>query len=629
MPQYEITGIIGRGGMGAVYKGRQSKLDRDVAIKLLPESLTQDGDEMNFVARFELEAKAMAKLNHPAILSVHDFGETSEGQLFFVMEFIDGMDIQQYIKEHGGTLPQDHALSITAHVLDALEYAHKNGIVHRDIKPANILLNKDGQVKIADFGLAKALPTEGEEDAPALTMSNVAVGTPDFVAPEALDCDGKPDHRADLYAVGVMLYCMLTGKLPRGAFKYPSEIRSELDPRLDGIVEKAMYANPDSRYSSARELRLAIDPIITTPMSRVQMIEQQEAETRAIQIAEEEKAQALQASQVQLAKERKTKTGMVIGVGVAVVLVIGGLVAFLMKKPEDKPDEGNTPAVSVAEPKTTPVKKEQPKKPKPAPAGNTTTTLASATKDKPFENSLGMKFVPVPITGGPSDGKTVLFSIWETRVSDYTAFINANPAREWPKADFPQDVSHPAVNVSWEGAQAFCVWLTERDRKKGKLGKDEHYRLPTDHEWSCAVGIGKEEDAEVIPAAKSGKIADIFPWGKKWPPPKGSGNYYGEETKRNPVAVTSQVTIEGYNDGYDRTSPVGSFEANEYGLHDMGGNLWEWCGDWLNPNDKERRVLRGTSWHVGSRDNLLSSFRGSYAPATRVYDYGFRCVVAR
>ena len=251
LPQYDITGILGRGGMGAVYKGIQKNLNREVAIKVLPETLAQGDDDMNFAARFKLEAQSMAKLNHPGILSVFDFGETSEGQFYFVMEFVEGMDIQDYLKEHGGILPQEHALSITAHVLDALDYAHTHyahtrGIVHRDIKPANILLNNEGQVKIADFGLAKALPTGGEEDAPALTMSNVAVGTPDFVAPEALDCDGVPDHRADIYAVGVMLYRMLTGKLPRGSFDPPSEMLAELDPRLDDVVIRAMATDPDA-----------------------------------------------------------------------------------------------------------------------------------------------------------------------------------------------------------------------------------------------------------------------------------------------------------------------------------------------------------------------------------------------
>ena len=269
LPQYEITAILGRGGMGAVYKGRQAHLKRDVAIKLLPESLTESGDEFNFVARFKQEAQAMASLDHPAIVSVYDFGETSEGQFYFVMEFIDGMDILQYLRANGGALPQGDALAIVCHVLDALDYAHGRGIVHRDIKPANVLLNREGRVKIADFGLAKTMAAAGEATAPALTLTNMAMGTPDYAAPEVLELGTTPDHRVDLYAVGVMLYQLLTGKLPRGSFQTPSELQPAIDPRLDGIVSKAMAPEPDYRYGRASEIRKAIDEVLSQPMTRI------------------------------------------------------------------------------------------------------------------------------------------------------------------------------------------------------------------------------------------------------------------------------------------------------------------------------------------------------------------------
>ncbi len=270
LPQYEITGFLGRGGMGAVYRGRQISLDRDVAIKVLPETFTQGNDELNYVARFKQEARAMARLNHPAILSVYDFGETNGGQLFFVMEFIDGTDIHQYLQGHGGKVDQGDAVTITAHVLDALDYAHAHGIVHRDIKPANILLTRDGRVKIADFGLAKRLWDSAEVAVPSLTISNVALGTPDFVAPEALDGSQTVDHRADLYAVGVMLYQLLTGVLPRGNFDWPSEIVAGIDTRLDGIVSKAMATNPDNRYASAAAVRADLDAIMSQPVERIE-----------------------------------------------------------------------------------------------------------------------------------------------------------------------------------------------------------------------------------------------------------------------------------------------------------------------------------------------------------------------
>jgi hypothetical protein len=258
------------------------------------------------------------------------------------------------------------------------------------------------------------------------------------------------------------------------------------------------------------------------------------------------------------------------------------------------------------------------------------TISAIATKDAPFVNGLGMKFVPVPITGGPTDGQRVLFSVWETRVQDYEVFVRET-GREWNRAtDVEQGPTHPAVNVSWEDATAFCAWLTERERKAGKLGEGEVYRLPTDHEWSCAVGLGEREDAAKTPGGKDQKISDVFPWGSAWPPPENSGNYWSEELR--PLLAAGKFTwikgeLPGYRDGFVTTAPVGSYAANPFGLHDLGGNVWEWCEDWFNA-EQTRRVLRGASWDYHDRGDLLAAERGSGASATRYNTYGFRCVVA-
>ncbi|MEQ1751324.1 MAG: protein kinase, partial [Prosthecobacter sp.] len=260
LPAYEIVSILGQGGMGAVYKGKQKSLDREVAIKILP---PEAGDEdMQFVERFKNEARTMAKMNHPAIVQVYDFGETLEGQLYIVMEYIDGTDVAKMIQSQG-KLPEDYALSISAHVCDALQYAHTRGTVHRDIKPANILINMEGQVKVADFGLAKATdPTQM-----GLTKTNFAMGTPDFVSPEALMPGVPLDGRADLYAVGVMLYNMLTGTIPRGAFRMPS-FTLKTDERFDKIITKAMEMDRELRYQTALDLRRDLDVILTTPAAK-------------------------------------------------------------------------------------------------------------------------------------------------------------------------------------------------------------------------------------------------------------------------------------------------------------------------------------------------------------------------
>ncbi|MBK8092153.1 MAG: protein kinase [Verrucomicrobiaceae bacterium] len=262
LPQYEIMEILGRGGMGAVYKGRQKSLKRLVAIKILP--LDAADDEMKFVERFQNEAQTMAAMNHPAIVSVYDFGETPDGLLYFIMEFVDGTDVHKMIQA-SGKLSGEYALAITAHVCDALDYAHKRGVIHRDIKPANILIDQEGHIKVADFGLAKM---HDPSQTSGLTKTNMAMGTPDYVAPEVLTTGMVADHRADLYAVGVMLYQMLTGEVPRGMFKLPSQKGIGSDPRFDEIICKAMEQDREERYQSAMEVRHALDVILTTPQPK-------------------------------------------------------------------------------------------------------------------------------------------------------------------------------------------------------------------------------------------------------------------------------------------------------------------------------------------------------------------------
>ncbi len=218
----------------------------------------------------------------------------------------------------------------------------------------------------------------------------------------------------------------------------------------------------------------------------------------------------------------------------------------------------------------------------------------SATRENPFVNSLGMKFVPVP-------GTKVLFGVWETRVRDYNTFVNETK-RVWDKPNFEQTPDDPAVNVSWEDAKAFCAWLSQKEGRQ--------YRLPTDQEWDAAVGNAK------------------YPWGEAWPPPQGAGNY----------GVS--------NDGFSKTSPVGSFAANAFGLFDMGGNAWEWCEDWYRASmhtaeakrewpglsddggGQRYRVLRGGSWAYDNPVTLRSSFREGFGSGNCSGNRGFRCVVA-
>jgi serine/threonine protein kinase len=256
LPQYEIESLLGRGGMGAVYRGKQAALDRAVAIKLLPAELAADAE---FMSRFQREARTLAKLQHPGIVAVHDFGQTSAGHLYFVMEFVNGTDLARLI--HGPGINPVQALEVITQICDALQYAHGQGVIHRDIKPANVLINTEGRAKLADFGLAR--PTS--EETASLTRSNVVMGTPDYMAPEQMA--GNADHRADLYALGVMLYEMLTGQTPRGAWAPPSQ-RVQVDVRLDQVVVRALQQDPAMRYQQASEIKTDVDVIRTTPLPK-------------------------------------------------------------------------------------------------------------------------------------------------------------------------------------------------------------------------------------------------------------------------------------------------------------------------------------------------------------------------
>lgn len=251
LPNYEVLDLIGRGGMGMVYKARQVSLDRVVAIKLLPREIIRD--DLDFKQRFKQEARTLARLSHPGIVSVHDYGEANEGQLFFVMEFVDGLDLAKVIEQRGA-LPVDEAMRVFRAVAEALVYAHSQGVIHRDIKPANILIKANGEVNVADFGLAK-ITAPGTV---ALTATSTSMGSHNFAAPEIFVHGADADHRADIYSLGVMLYQMLTGTIPRGMFKLPSERVPELGTRFDEIVCKAMEQDREDRYQSASEMLEAL-----------------------------------------------------------------------------------------------------------------------------------------------------------------------------------------------------------------------------------------------------------------------------------------------------------------------------------------------------------------------------------
>lgn len=842
-PSYEILRILGRGGMGAVYLARQTSLNRLVAVKILPADL--DDGENNFTQRFKNEARAMAQLSHPGIVAVYDFGQTTSGLLYIVMEYIDGTDVALMVTRQG-RLPSAHAMAITAHVCDALAYAHGKGIIHRDIKPSNIMIGNDGVVKVADFGLAKM----SQAASSGLTQSGMVMGTLHFMAPEALMLGTAVDQRADIYAVGVMLYQMLTGKLPQGLFEMPSLQVKGLDPRYDQIVARALREDRELRYPDANAMRHDLDAILTQPVVKAAAAAGK-APTSLNTLARprrpggrpyrpppgqkpihaENKRTSLPWAAVFLAvgfaawflfgrskpapialtaveafvQKEEPKAGKsptakapasnppvaAISTGPAASQTMtptalsptssdiadfqGGLVSWwkadgdardaagnnhgalvgaasytdglfgkafqfdgghvevpdsptLQFRPDSKfsvtfwayrtsesrpyhlfgkrsdkrGDTGGTKgfqlgfsaptpqfaanewvfwAVSYDGFKQTVYVNGEPNfmfgkitpggavpfrigrsgdwesfkgriddmriydramtasevtsmfKSLDARLGTANTPHAtstappfSASKEDPFVNSLGMKFVPVPITGGPTDAQRVLFSIWETRVKDYEVFAKEKQlTRDEPP--YSEQPDHPVVNVSFNDAIAYCSWLTEREKKAGWLSTEEVYRLPSDHEWSCAVGIGHLEDASKPASEKQLGIVNMFPWGSGFPPPAGAGNYNGEEESERTFSHSFKP-LKGYRDNFPAMAPVGQFNPNGLGLYDLGGNAWEWCLD-VPQNNTVVPVMRGATFLNSPERELFSSMRGlASAPTMISKDKGFRIVLA-
>ena len=258
--RFAIKNLLGRGGMGAVFQARQCRIDRPVAIKLLP-FLDEDPE---YLERFLREARALGKLSHPNIVTLIDYGEIG-GYFYMVMEFVEGGDLANRLTS--GPLSEEEIVPIIFQICDALDYAHRCGVVHRDIKPANILLGENGTVKLVDFGLAKGMEA-GDAD---LTWANEMMGTPNYMSPEQRTNPLKADHRSDIFALGVLTFEMLTGELPLGNFALPSKL-NKVSRSWDRIILKAMATDPGQRYSSAKEMEGSVKKVARKPKLLLQLL---------------------------------------------------------------------------------------------------------------------------------------------------------------------------------------------------------------------------------------------------------------------------------------------------------------------------------------------------------------------
>jgi serine/threonine protein kinase len=545
---YEVIELIGGGGMGEVYRAIMVARGKEVALKVVAGRLTRDPETM---ARFEAEVAALSRLDHPNVVRVIDHGEMPNGRHFLVMEYVDGCDLRRLLRAQ--RLEPERAIDIFLKVCAGVQHAHERGLVHRDIKPANILVGLDGTVKVADFGLAKTLVEESF--AYGFTQTRDTFGTPYYVAPEVTQRAQAADERTDVYALGVLLYELLTGTVPMGQFT-PLSKRTGLDPRLDAVVASALVDDPAGRTASAKEMTESVARIWRDHVSV------------ATRRTRQHRALAL------------TAVFAVLGIGAAAG-------SFFTRR------QHSAPVLSYPPPQ-------------------------SATKQMPWENSLGMRFVPVPET-------RLLFSVWETRVRDFEQFFAADSAvmPDWrtgrndprnqirqmpqrprlealgyqkadpavptwrdPGPDFKQTPEHPVCGVDLVDARLFCAWLTWKERIEGRITSAQAYRLPSDAEWSQAACI--KNDVE-LPPSRLEMMFGVEDASR-------AGNFGGQEAKGK--YMPENITLLPWTDPYPRTAPVGSYPANELGIHELAGNLGEWTDTVAPVHEPGRRlyIVRGGSW---------------------------------
>ncbi|HEV7405647.1 MAG TPA: SUMF1/EgtB/PvdO family nonheme iron enzyme [Chthoniobacteraceae bacterium] len=625
--RYELQRKLGEGGFGAVWLVYDAALREEVAIKFVLQAVAASPEAIDAL---KSEAARSRKLTHPNIVRIHDFVSDAVGDAHpdlagISMEYVDGESLaQRRLREPGKCFDVEQIAPWVDQLCHALTYAHdpKRRVIHRDLKPANLLLTSDGELKVADFGIACSLITSVTQ-----ISGRVGSGTPPFMSPQQLG-GGWPSESDDVYSLGATIYMLLTGTPPffqgdiveQVKHKVPESmserrarlnitVRAAIPPAWEKTVAACLAKDTAPRPVGAEAVsqRLGLRPGFAPPapapkpeVIRIPPEPIDEADTRpAPRPAEIPMVPASpgvpNVAPHRVAPSAPPATAVVIPAApgrwsrkwlavplVVLLLALGYAVQWS--------NFGAGPPPQPTPPLATPA----PLIPTPAvstPPQQVSLLPSTASKDAPFENSLGMRFVPAGTPG-------VLFSVWETRVQDYEIFATKTK-RKWEKPGFTQGPTHPAVNVSWDDAKAFCEWLSE---KEGRT-----YRLPTDAEWSTAVGLAKETGK--TPKEKNRKKPG-GPWGLDYSPPQGFGNY------------APKVGV----DSFEKTAPVGSFAPSPFGLYDLSGNVSEWCEDCYD-EEQPSRVSRGGSF-ADLEFSLGSSARSFSLPWAPLDTYGFRCVLS-
>jgi serine/threonine protein kinase len=578
--RFVLVRFLGRGGMGEVWLAQDERLHESVALKFLPSEIRGDPVALDDLRR---ETARSHKLTHPNIVRIHDLHEDPDGTAFIVMEYIDGpMLAALRLQQSNRVFAWDFLRPLLEQLCAALHYAHGEKVIHRDLKPANIMVDSNGRLKLADFGIAAV----ASDSISRVSAQHTTSGTLPYMSPQQLT--GKRAQATDdIYALGATLYELLTSKPPfytgdltHQILREPPEpmderlaaleIQNEIPPDAAALIMACLAKEPGQRPQSA---------LVVAEWTGLEVVRKPSLEALSKDVFSDAPPDAGRpvTPEIESVAAARSSSGRklpwAVGVFAAMLLLAAGGWYWAKHKPLDmaRLPRGQT--------------------------GGSSHALQQL--DQQRTNSLGMIFVPMP-------GTKVLFSIWDTRVQDFTAFVKETGydatqgmiselpnGREqvrgdsWMNPGFAQGPAYPVCGVSWDDAHVFCRWLTEKERHQGLLTRNQSYRLPTEAEWYAAVG------------------SLVFPWGDEWPTPSWAGNYGGKST-----------------------SPVGSFSSNRFGLYDMGGNVWQPCEDWFDAQHQSH-VAHGGSWHVEARkERRYANWRQESNPTFRNNVGGFRCVLA-
>lgn len=609
--RYVVLEKLGEGGMATVYKAHDTRLDRDVAIKIIR---TDTHDAEQFLARFEREAKALAKLQHPNIVNVIDYGD-HQGLPYLVMEYISGGTLKDLL---GQQVSFREASRLLAPVARAIEFAHKKGIIHRDIKPQNILITESGDPMLTDFGIAKIL---GAEEKAELTMTGLGFGTPGYMAPEQL-LGARADKRLDIYNMGIVLYEFIAGRKPfriadlsemllQNDEEIAAHLKQYLPPALPGDVEhtllKALAKNPDDRFQDMGEFAEKLEQF-----SRSDNLTSPHTPSTLPELKQKPRITSLPGW---------VKAGLLGGIMFSATLVAVVWASSRLFFPETPSPVRPAADLLLVEPTT-----QTPPPPRPTSLSSPEKTLAATPTALPTEEALqerfsevdGMQLIYIPagkFTMGYGTGKAdespaheiMLDEFWIDRTevtnAQYAACVAAGDCLapvstgSFARPDYhlnPAYADYPVIYINYEQARTYCTWA-------GRC-------LPTEAEWEKAA---------------RGTDERLYPWGNNAPSPN----------------------LLNFNRNVGDTSAVGSYPngASPYGVMDMSGNVIEWVADWYDPRYYDsaprlnppgpvqgiERVLRGGSWQDTDVSRIRLVYRLPRQPQARSERYiGFRCAVS-